>query len=71
MTDASFESDANARLISCAPEMLEALRDALKVCEIAKRYCPKSIKNADRFLILNIEANSIKAVIAKAEGRTE
>ena len=56
-------------LMACAPEMLAALHDALKICEMAKRYFPKSIQNADRFSLLNIEANSIKAVIAKAEGR--
>ena len=62
------EEEANARLIAAAPEMLEALLEALKVVEIASRYCPKSIKNTDRFSLLNIEANSIRAAIAKAEG---
>lgn len=64
------ETEANTLLIAAAPEMLQALQDALKICQIADRYFPKSIKNSDRFDLCNIENNSIKKAIAKAEGST-
>jgi len=36
-----------------------ALADAKQVLELAQRYFPKSIKNADRFRLLNVLANSV------------
>jgi hypothetical protein len=74
MTDRADQptiSEANARLIAAAPDLLRACRDALKVFEIASRYFPKSIKNSDRFKLLNIEANSVMKAIRAAEGDDE
>ena len=62
------EDHANAALIAAAPEMLTALHDALDIIQTAKQYFPKSIKDRDTFHLLNIEANSIRAAIAKATG---
>lgn len=64
-----FKDAANARLIASAPEILAALEDAMEIIQIAKTYFPKSIKNRDRFRLLNIEANSIRPAIAKATGK--
>jgi len=36
-----------------------ALGEAKQVLELAQRYFPKSIKNADRFRLLNVLANSV------------
>ena len=47
--------------------MLEALHEALKVMQLAKKYFPKSIKNPDTFTLLNVEENSILKAIRKAE----
>jgi len=67
---ATFTNDeagkAYGKLFESAPEMLQALRDALEVLETAHRYFPKSIKNRDTFQLLNVEANSVRAAIAKA-----
>lgn len=63
------EDQANARLIAAAPELLGALKEARSVLETASRYFPKSIQNTDRFNLLNVLANSVNPVIAKAEGR--
>ena len=62
------EKENYERLILTAPDMLEALHEALKVMQLAKRYFPKSIKNPDKFTLLNVEANSILKAIRKAEG---
>ena len=59
---------ANACLISAAPELLAALVEAKAVLESAKRYFPSSIKNPDRFRLLNVLANAVNPAIAKAEG---
>ena len=67
--DGAVDNEANARLIASAPELLEALREAKQILERAKQYFPKSIKNSDRFSLLNVLANSIDPVITKAEGR--
>lgn len=61
-------NQANARLIAAAPEMLKALRDAAEVMELAKQYFPKSIRNDDRFALLNVQTNSVQKAIAKATG---
>ena len=61
---------ANARLIAAAPEMLAALRKANEVMDLAKQYFPKSIRNADRFTLLNVQANSVQKAIDKATGET-
>lgn len=62
------EREANAALIAAAPDMLQALKDALQICGIAKQYFPKSIRNPAKFALLNVEANSIKKAIEKATG---
>jgi len=56
------------RLILTAPDMLEALHEALNVMQLAKKYFPKSIQNSDTFTLLNVEENSIRKAIRKAEG---
>ena len=62
--------DANALLLAAAPEMLAALRKANEVMDLAKQYFPKSIRNADRFTLLNVQANSVQKAIDKATGET-
>ena len=66
----SLPQTANARLIAAGPDMLEALRAAKQVLETASRYFPKSIKNSDRFSLLNVLANAIDPAITKATGAT-
>lgn len=53
-----------------APNMLIALQEARKVLETALQYFPKSIKNTDRFRLLNTIANSVDPAINKATGKT-
>jgi len=60
------EAEANAALIAAAPEMAEALLQARSMLETASRYFPKSIKNADRFALLNLLANTINPALVKA-----
>jgi len=60
--------EVDAALIAAAPELLQACKDAAKLCELAYSYFPTSILNGDRFQLLNIEANSIKKAIRKATG---
>lgn len=62
------ENRANSRLIAAAPDLLSALMAAKDVLETAKRYFPKSIKDADRFSLLNTLANSVNPAILKAKG---
>jgi hypothetical protein len=62
------EREANARLIAAAPDMLQALEHAQSMLETASRYFPKSIKNGDRFSLLNTLANSVNPALAKARG---
>jgi len=64
----SLEDSANARLIASAPDLLHGLKAAKEVLETAKRYFPKSIKNADKFHLLNVLENVIRPAIEKAEG---
>lgn len=46
-----------------------ALLDAKQVLETAGKYFPKSIKNTDRFSLLNVLANSVgPAIEPRAEG---
>ena len=66
--DFDREAEANARLIASAPELLKALKDAKAMLKTACRYFPKSVKNSDRFSLLNVLANSIEPAIARAEG---
>jgi len=61
-------AEANARLIAAAPDLLQALEDAKSMLETASRYFPKSIKNGDRFSLLNTLANSVNPALAKAKG---
>jgi hypothetical protein len=58
----------NAPLIAAAPDLLEACKAALRVLETADNYFPKSIKHSDRFQLLNVEENSVRAAIRKATG---
>ncbi len=64
----SSGNQANASLVAVAQEMLQALREANEVMEIAKRYFPKSIRNANRFTLLNVQENKVRKAIAKATG---
>ena len=41
-----------------------ALKDAQKVLEKANRYFPKSIKNADKFHLLNVLNNSVNPALS-------
>lgn len=59
--------DQHNALFNSHAELLGALQDALKVIQTAKRYFPKSIKNSDKFHLLNIEANSIRPAIHNAQ----
>ena len=61
-------TEANARLIAAAPDLLTALKEARSLLETASRYFPKSIKNGDRFSLLNVLANSVNPAIKKAQG---
>ena len=58
----------SAEMIAAAPAMLAALKDARGMLETASRYFPKSIKNRDRFDLLNILNNSVEKAIRAAEG---
>ena len=76
-TDASFSpayigeacNDEVAKLFAAAPDLLAALEQAKSMLETASRYFPKSIKNSDRFSLLNTLANSVNPAIAKARGK--
>lgn len=63
------QKTANALLIAAAPELLDALKEARSMLETASRYFPKSIRNLDRFSLLNVLANAVNPAIAKAEGK--
>ena len=63
------EARQAARMMLAAPGMLQALKDALEIFQTAKRYFPKAVTNADRFHLINIEANSVRNAIAKATGQ--
>ena len=52
--------------VQSVPALLDALKEAAEIIATAKRYFPKSIKNSDRFKLLNIEANSVLPAIRKA-----
>jgi len=62
------EMCANAQLISAAPDLLEAARQAVELVRTARRYFPKSIRDSDAFTLENTNA-AISKAIAKAEGR--
>lgn len=64
------ELEANANLFVAATDMLAALEAARDVLEVAKNYFPKSIRNRDKFALLNTLANAVEPAIAKAKGET-
>ena len=64
----SKPNEAQSQMLDAAPDMLQALRDALQICQIAKQYFPKSIRNSAKFALLNVENNSIRKAIDKATG---
>lgn len=67
---AGFKRDIpNFHLMAAAPELLDALKEARSMLETASRYFPKSIRNSDRFSLLNVLANTVNPAIAKAEGK--
>jgi len=55
-------TDANARLIAAAPELLEACKFALELIKTARNYFPKSIQNRDKFTLENTCATLGKAI---------
>jgi len=67
LVSTTMPKEANAALISAAPDMLEALDVAEKIIRTARRYFPKSIKNGNKFDLENACATVGKA-IAKAKG---
>jgi hypothetical protein len=64
----SLDSKEDARLISAAPDMYEALKEADKLIGLARQYFPKSMHNNDKFQLENTCA-AIGKAIAKVEGR--
>lgn len=52
-------------------KLIAALKDARDVLNTARRYFPKSVKNADTFQLLNVLANSVKPAIAEADQSIE
>lgn len=62
-------TDANARLIAAAPDLLEALRASNKAAERIAEFCRKSGRDfdADHWQAI---AEAGEAAIAKAEGRS-
>lgn len=60
------ESDANARLIAAAPELLEALNWALKNLE---EIALPEFEKQGRVTSINNAIEKARAAIAKAEGR--
>jgi len=65
------ESDANAHLISAAPDMYEADADALDTIEklIADLREEDASRHAQRIAVLEICADNLRAAIAKAHGQ--
>ena len=58
------ELDANARLIACAPELLEALKGIFKECQMIHTQWGEGCNAKEAKLAIK----TAKAVIAKAEG---
>ena len=61
------KNKANAYLMSAAPELFEACKDAANLVEIARKHFPKSMKNGDAFQ-LELVCAAINNAIRKAEG---
>lgn len=66
--ETSAVNPANAALIAASPNLLAACKEAREILKTASQYFPKSIKNPDRFSLLNTLANTIEPAIKKAEG---
>ena len=66
MALAEAQGDADT-MLGAAYMRIQTLESALisaqKVLETAGRYFPKSIKNADRFSLLNVLANAVNPAI--------
>jgi len=65
---AIVEDPDHAALIAASPDMLAALEEARAMLETAKQYFPKSIKNGDRYGLLNVLTNAVEPAIKKARG---
>ncbi|HZF98292.1 MAG TPA: hypothetical protein VEY92_08630 [Pseudoxanthomonas sp.] len=61
------ESGANARLIAAAPDLLEALKEAMQSLEYVHRAHPENTGIAKRIE----DINRARAAIAKATGESE
>ena len=63
--NAQDPQDEAERVREAAPEMLKALQSTQRLLSEMRKYLPKSIKNADKFLFENVNA-AIGEVIHKA-----
>ena len=64
----SVPTKDDARLISAAPDMYEALALTKELIKVARSHFPKAIHNSDRFQ-LELTCAAIGKALAKAEGK--